>query len=164
MKKIILFFTCAVLLCSCAKDKGEVQRAGVITDAEFYGLMKSQIYSIYKNNNTPIAAVGPHTGNYLLKFNTKANAALGTDGKLATGTTFPDSSIVVKELYTGGPSPSLYAIMMKLPSSPLAKNGWLWAEYNADGSPIHSIKNDHSGCTGCHSGGRDYIHSFDVHP
>lgn len=160
---VLLFLLVAIG--SCAKDKGEINLNSITSDAKLYDFMNAQTYSFYKDSNIPIASVTTsHSGTFLLKFNEKAKAALGTDGKLAVGAFFPDSSLVVKELYNGGATPYAYAVMMKLSTSPFAKQGWLWGEYYPGGSVAYSIKKDGSLCYDCHNGGRDFLQSFDAHP
>ncbi|MBI2270767.1 MAG: hypothetical protein HYU69_10495 [Bacteroidetes bacterium] len=156
-----------IIVASCTKDRGEIELTGITTDAKLFAYMKAQTFSYYKDDNVNqivSTSSGAHSNTYFLKFNAKAKSALGSDGKLPTGASFPDSSLVVKELYNGGAAPWVYAIMMKNSKSPFAKNGWLWAEIFPDGTPAHSITKDASSCVGCHTGGRDYLQSFDAHP
>lgn len=161
-----IFTAFVVLIASCTKDKGVVPSQGITSDDQLYAYMLSQTYSYYQSSVTPITSTsgpGAHNGTFFLKFNSKAAAALGGDGKLPVNGSFPDSSLIVKELYNGGASPYVYAVMMKS-KSPFAKNGWLWAEYNPGGSVAYSIKKDGLICINCHTGGRDYLWSFDAHP
>jgi len=72
-------------------------------------------------------------------------------GKLPAGTTFPNGSVVFKEVRTNGGATVTYAIMYKSADSRLAGNGWLWAEINPNGSVGYSISNRGAACTGCHS-------------
>lgn len=167
MYKILFFVSLIIIvIASCTKDKGEIETTGITTDAKLFAYMKSQTFSYYKDDNVNkiVSTSGAHTASYFLKFNAKAKAALGGDGKLPIGASFPDSSLIVKELFNGAGLPTFNAIMMKLSTSPFAKNGWLWAELYPDGSVVHSITKDASSCVGCHTGGRDFLHSFDAHP
>jgi hypothetical protein len=156
----ILFFL-TITFDSCKKKSQEP------TDFEQLIFDKSTdpALSYYQNNNTLLSAAGnsPH-GSFKLRFNSVAQAALGVDGKLPTGGSFPDSSIIVKEVFNGG-SLDLYAVMMKLPSHPESGSGWLWAEYEPDGDVIHAISKKGNGCIGCHAGNtnRDLVNSFDLH-
>ena len=80
------------------------------------------------------------------------------------GNTFPSGSIIVKEVTSGG-SVSLYAVMKKDPGNDNAGNGWLWGEYNPDGSTAFSVSKKGDGCISCHSGSpnRDLVRTFDLH-
>ena len=80
-------------------------------------------------------------------------AAMGSlqNGRLAPGAKFADGSIVLKELRSSAASAvSLYVVMMKDRSNPLAGDGWLWAEYGPTGSVTFSVTNRGSACTSCH--------------
>ena len=167
-KIILLSLAISVLFASCAKEKGKIEVKSIDTDAKLYAYMVSfataKKYTYYQNQAQITSTSGFHNGSYVLKFNPKAQSALGADGKLPQGSTFPDSSIVVKELYNGGTTPYLYNIIMKNKTNPLAKNGWLWAEYKPDGGVNVSITSLGSTCLGCHGGNRDYVLTFDAHP
>jgi hypothetical protein len=168
MRQSLFILSLVILVvASCTKDKGEIESKAINTDAKLFAFYQSQTFSYYKGDNVnKIASMsGEHIGTYFLKFNAKATSALGPDGKLAAGSSFPDSSLVVKEMYNGGATPYMYIMLMKNSKSPLAKNGWLWAKYNPDGTNIYSIGQDASTCISCHApGGRDYLQSFDYHP
>ena len=99
---------------------------------------------------------------------TSMNAtALGAlrNGTLPSGTTFPDGSVIFKEVRTNGGTTVTYAIMYKSNDSRLAGNGWLWAEFNPNRTVAYSIANRGSGCTGCHSLERgpqnDFVRTFE---
>ncbi|MFN4880701.1 MAG: cytochrome P460 family protein [Bacteroidota bacterium] len=56
-------------------------------------------------------------------------------------------------------------VVMKKSSKPEAAQGWLWAEYNADGSVSVSLTNKGEACISCHSiNSRDYNRVFDLFP
>jgi hypothetical protein len=98
-----------------------------------------------------------------VSMNDVAFAALGS-GKLPQGSTFPDGSLIVKEIRQGG-STALFAVMYRDKLNPLSGQGWLWAEYAPDGSVVASIQSRGSGCVSCHSreqGGRnDLVRTFE---
>ncbi len=82
--------------------------------------------------------------------NATAAGAL-VDVRLASGTRFPDGSIIVKEIRaTAAAPPTLYAVMVKDRASALAGNGWLWAEYGPSGSVAYSVSSRGGACTSCH--------------
>ena len=73
------------------------------------------------------------------------------NGRLASGATFANGSIVLKEIRSSAPSAtSLYVVMMKDSGNSLAGDGWLWAEYGPTGSVAFSVSNRGSACISCH--------------
>lgn len=100
-----------------------------------------------------------------VSLNATAAGAL-QNGRLPSGGTFPDGSIVFKEIKSSATAPtSLYAVMVKDRANSLAGNGWLWAEYGPTGSVTFSISNRGSACTSCHlreqGPGNDLVRTFE---
>ncbi len=100
-----------------------------------------------------------------VSLNATAAGAL-QNGRLPPGGTFPDGSIVFKEIKSSATAPAtLYAVMVKDRANSLAGNGWLWAEYGPTGSVIISISNRGSACTSCHlreqGPGNDLVRTFE---
>lgn len=95
---------------------------------------------------------GSEAHNPLVRVTVNARAMSGlSGGRLASGTGFPDGSVVFKELRSNSTTPAgAYAVMFKDSTNPLAGRGWLWAEFNANGSTLYSISNRGAACTGCH--------------
>jgi hypothetical protein len=95
---------------------------------------------------------GSEAHNPLVRVSVNPRAMSGlSGGRLAAGATFPDGSVVFKELRSNASTPAgAYAVMYKDGTNPLAGNGWLWAEFNANGSTLYSISNRGAACTGCH--------------
>ncbi len=83
-----------------------------------------------------------------VSLNAKAASAL-VDGELPADGSFPDSSIVFKEIRSGT-TPTFYAVMYKDRDNPLAANGWVWGEYRTNGSVVGSVATRGSGCVSCH--------------
>jgi len=121
----------------------------------------------YYQNAAVLSPAGnsPH-GNFKLRFNGTANAALDSTGELPTGSSLPTGSVIVKEVVSNGAA-SLYAVMKKDPGSVYAGSGWLWAEYNPDGSTVISVtkKGADGECVSCHAfnTNRDLTNTFDLH-
>jgi hypothetical protein len=95
-----LLFACCLLfalhISSCKKENTNI-------DATLYNEIKSVggfIY--YKGDNTVLqsSTASAHTPYFRVRYNSTAYAALTDNGKLPVGATFPDGSVVVKELYT----------------------------------------------------------------
>lgn len=148
-----------VVIQACKKNK-----ADKAADKELFDELTQSGYSYYQGGNI-LSGVSPSPhGAFKLRFNSIAQAALDTTGELPTGASFPNESIIVKELYSGS-NLVLYAVMKKDPSNKNAGNGWLWAEYETDGSTVFSISKKGSSCTSCHSGSpnRDLTRTFDLH-
>jgi len=158
----ILLLVCSVILLSqCEKDPDP----SGIDDDTLFSLVQNNNFVYYKVSNTLLNGAGdsPH-GSFKLRFNAKAASVLDASGKLPTGVSFPDSSIVLKEVYSGN-TLQLLIPMMKLPSHNQSASGWLWAEYGPSGKVVYALNKAGSGCTGCHgrSTNRDFTRSFDLH-
>ncbi len=148
------------VLWGCRNDKVEaVLEQDLIEETK-----TSSGYSYYKNGTllSP-AAPSPH-GNFKLRFNAQAQSVLDSSGKIPTGASFPEGSIIVKEVFDAN-AISLYVVMKKQASHELAANSWLWFEFSPNGNVDYSISKKGSDCVGCHSGNpnRDLTRSFDLH-
>lgn len=74
------------------------------------------------------------------------------NGKLPAGREFPDGSIVFKEVKPNASAEAtLYAVMRKEKNGPLARNGWVWAEYRPNGAVAYSVTRGGGVCVGCHA-------------
>jgi hypothetical protein len=93
-----------------------------------------------------------------VSLNEKAMSALHNDS-LTAGSEFPVGSVLFKQIKMGD-STVLYAVILKAPGSPLSGNGWLWAEFNPDGSPYISLTRRGTNCVGCHSRERGLQHDL----
>lgn len=152
-----------VFVTSC-KKKDESNPAN---DSDLWALANQAGFTYYTGTPTISAGLGnsPH-GFERVRFNVTAQAALDGSGKLPMGGTFPTGSVIVKEIYSSVTGPlHAYAVMKKDPSSDEARNGYQWAEFNADGSVLYSTGKKGAACTSCHSGStnRDFLRSFDLH-
>lgn len=146
---------------SCTKDIGPnplLDKNIGYSDKALYDTCKNEAaFTYYKGNNVVITSnpsFGSPHGNFKLKFNKVATAALGGDGKLPTGQVFPDGSMVLKETVGGK-----YYFTFK-------RNGsWLWgALIMADGSVEQSVNTESTNCVSCHMyAARDKIYSFDLY-
>lgn len=154
---LFLITLISLIIFSCAKKK--------TTAAIFDETTNGTLY-FYKGKDTIYAPKGtsPH-GYFKLKFNQTAYEALGPDGKLPQGQTFPEGSLIVKEVYNSNNEKTLYAVMKKDRKSKFANHKWMWAEYELNGSPKISISREGKDCVDCHLGGspRDLVLSFDLH-
>jgi hypothetical protein len=160
----LLLLFLAELIYGCKKDDVE-EESLVTSDQSLYDKVKNNQFAYYQDNNILLQPAGgsPH-GTFKLRFNATAQSVLGPDGKLPTNGVFPDSSILLKEVYNGNVL-TLLVPMMKLSRDKNSGSRWVWAEYNPDGSVVYSISNKGQGCIPCHSSSpnRDLTRSFDLH-
>ncbi|MCX6273919.1 MAG: cytochrome P460 family protein [Bacteroidetes bacterium] len=163
MKKYILLSGIVALsvisIQSCKKDKTDPD-----ADNKLYSEATASGFTKYQNDTLLSAASPSPHGSFKLRFNSTAAAALDSTGELPSGNTFPYGSVIVKDVYNGTDL-KLYAVMKKDPSSSNSGNGWLWAEFNPDGSVVFSTGKKGDGCVSCHSGSpnRDLTRTFDLH-
>jgi hypothetical protein len=159
---IFIFFLTATLITvsSCKKATEE--------DKVLYDKVKSDVgFTFYKNSTAVLtsSSTSPHNDFFRMRYNDIAIAAMTDNGKLPVGGTFPDGSLVVKELYdTQGGALKLLAVMGKSGSGSTGA-GWKWAEYKPDGSAVYSVTKKGDGCISCHStNARDYNAVFYYFP
>ena len=159
------FFVTGLLLAfiitiqSCKKDKTDPD-----SDNRLFEELSSGTYSDYQGGIILSAASPSPHGSFKLRFNATATSALDTTGEIPSGNSFPSGSVIVKDVYDGT-TLKLHAVMKKDPGSTNSGSGWLWAEYNTDGSVIFSTGKKGDGCISCHSGSpnRDLTRTFDLH-
>lgn len=159
MKKVhyLLVLSCIVIVAYACKKETDTDRA-------LYDETKQSGYVFYQSGALlPGLGNSPH-GEFKLRFNNIAASVLDSTGELPTGSTFPDGSVIIKEVYNGN-NIDLLAVMKKSPADSDAGEGWLWAEYEPDGKVIISTSKKGNSCIGCHSGNtnRDLTNTFDLH-
>ncbi len=144
---------------SCKKDK-EAENA----NKALFDQVNAGGYTYFNNGDLLSGAPPSPHGSFKLRFNATAQSALDSTGRLPAGSTFPNGSIIVKEIFSGS-SISLLAVMKKDPSNTNAGAGWLWAEYRTNGDVAFDISKKGDGCISCHSGtpNRDLTRTFDLH-
>ena len=162
---IMLLTIAAIIFDSCKKKKDD--EPVLSADEELFNESTASGYTYLYGNSAIIAGLGgsPH-GFEKIKFNATAQTALDGSGKLPVGSSFPTGSIIVKEVFTSA-SGTLkeYAVMKKDAANVNAASGWVWAEYNTDGSVKTSVADKGSQCVSCHSqtNNRDLTLAFDLH-
>lgn len=159
-----------VLTLGCSSDplRGLAPGSGpAVNDADLRALIApGKAWTFYKRSATPISrSSGPHPESMaLVRYNAHAATQLDAAGKVRAGASFPDSSIIVKEL-SDGAAVGVYAVMMKLRGSASAGfDGWVWAEFTGDGTSKYSTSGRGGACSSCHSSGIDYTRMNDSHP
>jgi|ERR1051326_918217 hypothetical protein len=165
MKKITLSLFILTALCvalfSCTKEVAKLQGP---TDAEMLAWSQSSAGMFYYQGDStniipPAAAQQNFHGPFKLRFNSYVKNALGSDGRLAQGHTLPDSSLIVKVMYSGN-NPVGYSTMFKL------NHSWTWYMYFISPPTVaQSVNASSTLCTSCHAGtgNRDNVLSFTYH-
>lgn len=168
MKKIwVLFTLLSFLFIIGACKKNEVPE-GALNDKNLFKLIETQSFTYYKGDDSRLqaASASAHGGYIRTLFNPIAQSVLDSNGVLPSSAEFPDSSIVLKEVYDGlNDGLNLYAVMMKLPNHPNSGSGWIWSEYKLNGDVIITIADEGDACVSCHSasGHRDFVRTFALH-
>jgi len=160
-KSVILMCIIVIFICTIQSCKKSARR----TDKNLYESLGESGYTFYKGGAIlPAKGSSPH-GPFKLRFNTIANAALDTALKLPLGNSFPNGSIIVKELFNGN-NLILYVVMKKEDNNKNAADGWLWSEYEINGDVAYSVGSKGNSCTSCHKStpNRDLTLTFDLHP
>jgi len=154
---------------SCKKEENTLSSPPAVknpTDAQIFALATGAgPWTYYKLSTDTLnrASGSGHTQEKLrTRYNSIAARQLDANGMVKSGAVFADSSLIVKELYSESQI-QLYAVMMKMQSATNAGNGWLWVQYNPNGSVIYSVSNKGAMCTSCHSSGIDYTRMNDSH-
>jgi hypothetical protein len=140
-------------------DMGEIapERKTISSDADLSSLVLHEqpyaTYPLFPGVDSVAAGTlngsNAHTPLVRVSMNEKAFSAL-SGGALPTGTSFPEGSVIVKEIREDGHT-TLVAVMYRDAQNPLSGSGWLWAEYTPDGTAMVSVQSRGSGCVGCHS-------------
>jgi hypothetical protein len=152
---ILIAISSFLLLTKCTKEKAGIP---FISDANIFSLTTVNEQHNYYMAGSVITPLGnsPH-GNFSLWVNDKAATVLDLNDELPVGSTFPDSSLIVKQI--GTPTISLLAVMYKF------KSTWYWGEYKPNGDVVVSIGQGGSSCISCHSqtGNRDLTMTYTLH-
>lgn len=175
MKLQWLFLLLFLLITGCGeKESTSISPTDqpTVTDAQLYQMaLTTPKAAFYKNSTDTIAgnSGGAHAGKILVWYNAKAATQLDAQGKVKSNPSFPDSSLIVKQIFTSTNVTTAYAILFKLRNATNAgAGGWVWSELNANGAPLASANSKGSGCSGCHSTGSglnfDYTRMNDSHP
>jgi len=166
--KLFKFLTATIivviLLKSCVYHDLSDPEIVDATDASLFDEANESGYTYYQSGNTIAAAAQSPHGMFRLRFNSIAFQALDASGELPEDGRFPNGSVVVKESYVNG-TLNILSVIKKSPTDPNAGDGWVWAEYQIDGTPAVSIEGNGNFCTGCHNDtpNRDLVRTFDLH-
>jgi len=173
MKLLPLFVSFAIFLAGCKGEDSPTSGAATppaVTDANLLTLAQSATETTYYKHSLtilPHSAGSGHTDFPFLRTRYNAHAATQLDrgGKVMSGAVFPDSSLIVKELFAADSTIGRYAILFKLTGALNADaHGWVWAEIATSGTVAYSVTNKGAGCIGCHSVGIDFTRMNDSFP
>lgn len=152
----------AVCISACKKSDND-DTDPLSTDAFLYQrALETSGFTWYKNSDALLqsSSLSGHAEDFLrTRYNDTAATKLASDGTVMSGITFPEGSLIVKELYTNNTDISTYAILYKKSNHTDADaDGWVWGYLNADGSVKSAASNKGSSCRGCHgqSGSIDF--------
>jgi len=149
--KTLLFFYLAIIfipLLGCNKARG--------TDGELLSMAKeTEGFVWFKNDNSILdVTVGSAHPQPLLrtKYNTTAATMLDSNYRVTEGITFPDGSLIVKELYDDQTTIGRWAILYKQSGHKDADaTGWVWGYINGSGSVAAPAEDKGQACISCHS-------------
>jgi hypothetical protein len=154
LKTIKILTFCFIGLSTIHSCKKENESPG--TDKELYEMAKATSgFTWFKNSSSLLnkSSGSGHPQAFLrTRYNSVAAAKLNSNGKIMTSATFPEGSLIVKELYDNSTTLGRYAILYKKSVSADADaKGWVWGYINADGSVALAASKKGSSCINCHS-------------
>lgn len=166
----MLFVLMLSLFAAGCKDEDSPTTPGqsATTETALYMLGKSSTGFVFYKNTLDTISKGGNSGHPDAKLRTRYNAIaakyLDGTGKVKAGTVFPDSSLIVKELYTNNALTTYVFLFKKNGDQNADANGWVWAETSPIGSTLYAANKKGVGCIGCHGVGIDYTRMNDAHP
>ncbi|HAP36899.1 MAG TPA: hypothetical protein DCQ28_13565 [Bacteroidetes bacterium] len=172
MKQILFIVTMCLFAFGCKKEDSPVSSTtpgqSTTTENALYMLGKSSAGFLFYKNSADTIAKGGNSGHSDTKLRTRYNTIaakyLDGTGKVKAGTVFPDSSLIVKELFTNNALTTYVFLFKKSGDKNADANGWVWAETSPSGSTLYAASNKGAGCIGCHGVGIDYTRMNDAHP
>ena len=171
--RTLLFALIAIMISSCRSDEAPQPPVDgkISTDQQLFTLISQtqpySSYTLFPNADSvtqgTLNGSNAHQPMVRVSMNAVALNALQND-TLPAGSSFPDGSIIFKQIRTGGQT-TLFAVIYKDRSNSLAANGWLWAEYAPNGNVAYSIDRGGSGCFSCHAREQgpqnDFVRTFE---
>ncbi len=162
---IIIIFA---FISSCVSDKEE---GVIVSDATLFNLAQNDTSSFTYYKNSPDILIADttrsrHLPYVRIRFNPKASSAMNPSMDKLLSSSFPDESMIVKEVYNqiGGPLVN-YAIMYKLRNAANNGSGWVWSEIYPDGNVLTPAVLKGDQCVSCHSlyKNSDLVRTFWLH-
>jgi hypothetical protein len=163
MKKTILILSIIssliILITACKFDNVEGR-----FETDIFNKAKSTdgyVWFKYSNVSLQRSSGSGHTQPLLkTRYNNVAAGQLDSIGRIKVGASFPEESMIVKELLGSNGNLELYAVLYKNSKHPSADaKGWVWGYYNQDGTANISSTLKGKECIGCHSqsGNQEYM-------
>ena len=123
------------------------------TPNEVNAWLQTRKYECWARESVVHLSAGPHGGNV----RTYLNAAL--DASMKGSAEHPQGAAVVKEFYGQGTTTVTgWAVAVKTQAQSASGQGWYWYEVFGTDPGATTIEGQGLGtCTGCHSGGKDYV-------
>ncbi len=169
MKKNIKILVFAAFLALTAAGYIFLVNSDEPEDKALYQWITSETdYTYYKNDSAIIPTSEEteraHDNFMRVRLNKKVLSVLDSNGKLPEGKSFPDSSILIKEIYSdkNNSTPDILAVMVKLKDDKYSGKDWLWAEYTPKGETEYSVTSKGKVCIKCHQPGDDYVRILDI--
>lgn len=172
MKTTVILALAMTILLGCKEEESPaatpVPVQTTTTEAQLYILGKNAAgFTFYKNSSDTLLK-GGNSGHPDARLRTRYNAIAATHltaaGKVQPGTVFKDSSLIVKELFTGNTLTTYVFLFKKKNDTNADANGWVWAETSPSGTALYPASNKGAGCTGCHGTGIDFTRMNDAQP
>jgi len=158
----------ALIVGGC-KENGTDPPVGqvVVTDAQLYTMQQTSSGWVFFGLTPDTLTRGgnsAHEPRLRVRYNARAATQLDGSGRVKAGAIFPDSALIVKDLYTRSVRATVAYMFKFSAASNAAAGGWVWAETDDAGVPKASASLKGVGCTGCHSPGIDFTRMNDSHP
>ena len=157
--KVVLGSLVVLTTMACSKNK-----VGKNSDQELYDMANTtEGFTWYKNSDAYLpksSGTGHNFPKLRTRFNAVASQMLDSVGKVQSGISFPEGSLIVKELVNDDNSLARYAILLKDTDNENADpQGWVWGYINEDKSVASSAADKGNSCISCHqqSGSIDYV-------
>ncbi len=172
MRSSIAVFLLFALFIGCKEEESPAATPTPVqtttTEAQLYVLGKNATGFTFYKNSADTLLKGGNSGHPDARLRTRYNSIaakyLDAAGKVKTGTVFPDSSLIVKELFTGSTLTTYVFLFKKKNDTNADGNGWVWAETSPSGTALYPASNKGAGCTGCHGTGIDFTRMNDAQP
>jgi len=160
--------TFGLVVGGCTEDSSPTaDTQAEVTDAQLYQLQRAPTpWQTYRMHPDTLSRAGnsAHPDRIYVRYNPVAATQLDAQGRVRADADFPDSSLIVKDVFTASER-TVIAYMFKMRSAPNAgPAGWVWAETLDDGTPFISASTRGAGCAPCHSTGIDFTRMNDTHP
>ena len=170
-KLLLAFLLSTIIFSGCKKEGTPTSVAqSTVTDADLLTLVQSTTTTTYYRHSLKILPHSSGSGHsdfpfLRTRYNTIAATQLDINGQVKKDAIFPDSSLIIKELFNADTTIGRFALLFKSTRALNADaNGWVWAEIATSGTVAYSVSNKGAGCIGCHSAGINFTRMNDSFP